>query len=75
MSLCSYEYVGQTHDLRVSPELLNSSLTGKPNSTRPLNRISRSLLGNDRRVVLGHSSLLGKVRPFFLTIGRADCGK
>jgi hypothetical protein len=49
-----------THNLRISPEFFNASLSREPNSTRPLDRRTAHLLRHDARPPLGHRRLFGE---------------
>jgi hypothetical protein len=55
--------------LRIPPVLLNPRLPREPNSTRPLNRRSRRLLSDNRRIPLRHRGLLGEVLSLLLEAG------
>lgn len=47
-------------DLAISPELLQGQITGETDSARPLDRLARDLLRDDRGVVSAISSVLGR---------------
>ena len=65
----------KTHDLRISPIFLDSSLPREANTAGPLYSTTCDTLGDDTRPVLGHRSLLRELAPFVLPPRGVICQK